>query len=697
MSAKKKPLFDDNLKIVFYLLLPLLLLPPFFRGLFFPLEADVAHIYTAIVLGVYVILRKDYITMSRNVMDYAWLGLVLAYGIASFGALNPRDSLESTLAVFNFLVIYWLLSQTVRGLQDFKTVLTVMFAAGIGVALAGLGTAFGTFWFNGAYDSGLILSTLQYHNAVAIFLVACSILGFFLTASVDKTWLRILFGGLNYIIVTTAFGAGSRGAMLVAPVGFVLLIAGLPKEYRSKVFLNLLAVLLPFFITAKQVLNFSDNSEGYHWAWLFLGIVVGCGGQYVVERFLSFAAETRKRVVTGIGVAVSILAIGLVLFMGSKIMPTSIANRLSYISLKDVNVLHRFYFYQDALKIIQDYPVFGIGGGGWKAMYPKYQPFLYYSTEVHSHPLQVWVESGTFGLVFYALIWIGLVITLFRIMRKVQSPEYRAVAWTSAVAALSICLHSTIDFSLSLGAVAILMWGLIGLVRGIERIHLEDPKVKTVVGPLARKVTGLVLAGIVLVTSGSLYLAAVKEKEAIAAYNIGDIQGASGYFEEAKKYDPLTYRYPMFLSQLYSNMAYQRGDRALIGTALENAKKAADLNKMAADTLWNLAQSYLMAGMPNEAIATVEESWKSAPWRQDSYNTLARVYLTAGKIYLQDGDKVRARAALEKAVNIPQFIQDQISKIDPRDQGLWIRGPAPQVNDNIKQSVDEAQKLLKGL
>ncbi|MFA5882091.1 MAG: hypothetical protein WC834_07825, partial [Eubacteriales bacterium] len=97
---------DNHLIVAFCLVLPLLLFPPFFRGLFFDYEADFAHIYTALVLAAYVFIRKDHIRLSRNVMDYAWVGLTAAYVIANFLALNHRTALEGALRIFNFFVIY---------------------------------------------------------------------------------------------------------------------------------------------------------------------------------------------------------------------------------------------------------------------------------------------------------------------------------------------------------------------------------------------------------------------------------------------------------------------------------------------------------------------------------------------------------------------------------------------------------------
>ena len=704
--AKKRALAqDDNLKYIFYLTLPLLFLPVFFRGLFFSYEADFAHAYTAIVLGIYAYIRKDDLRLSRNIMDYAWLGLIAAYILSYFVAVNPRVALESALAIFNFFIIYWLLAQTVNREKQFMTVLEVMYIAGFFVALAGLGTAFGTFWFNGAFDDSLILSTLQYHNALAIYLVACSIIGFYLTASLPDIKQRVICGAANYIILATAFGAGSRGAMLVAPVGFILLLAGMPKQYRFKVFLNMLAVLIPFFVTAKQVLTFGVNSQAYHWIWLLTGLIIGGASQIVVEKFLKLAAAARRRVIAGAGIAVVMSAVSMILFMGSKIMPTSIADRLSYVSLQDVNVLHRFYYYKDALKIIKDYPVFGTGGGGWETMYPRYQNFLYYTTEVHNHPLRVWVETGTLGILFYVTIWAGLLYTLFRIIKKVDSPEYRAIAWTSAIAAISISLHSLIDFSLSLGAVSILMWGLIGLVRAVERVGSDKGKGKatdkskgkgelagTIAGPEVRRYTVLAVAAVYLIISGSLFIGATKEKEAIAAYNSRNIQGAADAFESAVTFDPLNQKYYTYLAQIYNNMSYMRKDPTLAKTAIQHAKKAADLNHTA-KPLIVLAQSYLIAGMPGEAVNIAEEAVRQAPWRQDSYDNLANVYMNAAQIYLRQGQKQPAKDILQQVVDLPARIDTKLSS-GVEQRNLWFRGVL-NVSDIIKKAVAQAQDARK--
>ncbi|MGI6423707.1 MAG: O-antigen ligase family protein [Tepidanaerobacteraceae bacterium] len=58
------------------------------------------------------------------------------------------------------------------------------------------------------------------------------------------------------------------------------------------------------------------------------------------------------------------------------------------------------------MKIIKEYPILGTGGGGWKAIYQAYQSYRYFTTEVHSFFLQLWVETGTVGLLALLALWI---------------------------------------------------------------------------------------------------------------------------------------------------------------------------------------------------------------------------------------------------------------------------------------------------
>ena len=77
-------------------------------------------------------------------------------------------------------------------------------------------------------------------------------------------------------------------------------------------------------------------------------------------------------------------------------------NRIKSIDFKERNVLERFYFYEDALKIFKTSPLIGLGSGGWKNVYFQYQNHPYFTKEVHNHYLDVLVSTGFLGFIFLA-------------------------------------------------------------------------------------------------------------------------------------------------------------------------------------------------------------------------------------------------------------------------------------------------------
>jgi len=135
-----------------------------------------------------------------------------------------------------------------------------------------------------------------------------------------------------------------------------------------------------------------------------------------------------------------------------------------------------------------------------------------------------------------------------------------------------------------------------------------------------------------------------------------------------------------------------RKDPTLAKTAIQHAKKAADLNHTA-KPLIVLAQSYLIAGMPGEAVNIAEEAVRQAPWRQDSYDNLANVYMNAAQIYLRQGQKQPAKDILQQVVDLPARIDTKLSS-GVEQRNLWFRGVL-NVSDIIKKAVAQAQDARK--
>ena len=142
-------------------------------------------------------------------------------------------------------------------------------------------------------------------------------------------------------------------------------------------------------------------------------------------------------------------------------IPDSIIFRLKDTLIKDSNNTLRFTYYKDALKLFNSSKLFGIGGEGFKARYQEVQDKSYISSEVHSVPIQILVESGIVGALSFALICIATCIIVYRLF-KIKNEEtllYLLILFTFVIT-------SAFDLVFSFGIMIYLFAVIIGLIIG---------------------------------------------------------------------------------------------------------------------------------------------------------------------------------------------------------------------------------------
>ena len=102
------------------------------------------------------------------------------------------------------------------------------------VAFIGIGAAAGTFTYNGAFVGGRINSTLQYPNTLAAYLTAAFMISTSLWATSENRLQRRILAFINYTFFICFLFTLSRAAWLMFPVFFLILIIGIPGQYRLK-------------------------------------------------------------------------------------------------------------------------------------------------------------------------------------------------------------------------------------------------------------------------------------------------------------------------------------------------------------------------------------------------------------------------------------------------------------------------------
>lgn len=673
----------------------LLFFAPFFRGLFFPPEQERALVVGAIAfLLVYLgrwLHRKP--RFFEHPLDFLILGLPLVYVLSSFVAVNKGLAVNEIVKASLYFTVFWAVSRLSTGEEVIRRLFCVIWTSGVLVALAGLATATEIIFIRDGFMGGRIYSSFQYPNALANYLLCVLILGVYLWvtvldrgAGIKEVWpsapaclerlslLAYLFASGNFLLACVFWGAKSNGGILTLILVGPLLLLGVPKEKRFPLLLHALQVGPPGLLAALLFIN-QAVAKNYDLAWLvvFGGLAVAVGLQTVYD--LAVKGRWVRKVKLPPWVLCSS---GAVLAAGAGVAfalrPELWQKFLAFIHFR--NAVERFHFYGDAIEMILARPLLGWGGGGWQEAYRAFQDYLYNSTQVHSYYFQVGVETGLVGLALIAGIWAAFLLTAHRLYHGAGSDDgRRLLVWVMTVAALSVGIHSAVDFNLSLSALALVLFAIFGAVAGLalpqedEKINKKRRKVKQ---PANATPLVVVVTAVLIMVAGGFFLAVADSyaRSAEAALRRGDGLNAVKAFERAKALNPFNAEHDAMLVRIYLNP--QMGDP---GRSVKAAEAAVAKSRYSAVRRAELASSYHMAGRYADAIRTANEAVSLAPFQIQWYERLAKLAFSAGYLELNAEHKDKARPYFEQATKVPDQIRTRMAKVTPQERRLWVVAP----------------------
>jgi len=459
---------SDYISLPFVILMTAL--PMFFRGMYFEVDRAAFGIYACIVLAGIFLFNKKCAGINAEI-DTGIIALTVMSGITTAFAVN-KDSAILTFASYLLLLLVYMATKSASGKEDrVRAFITaVCWAIGL-MSLISLLTAAGVFNYPVAYSPAegekWLNGTVQYHNAFGALTVA----GFFgLCGVYSKTvkkplyWINLLG---YYLLMFGIIMSYSRGAWLIAPVGFIIYMIMADKDARLKVVsylastaISVLAVLTPF----SQAVEMQNKVMGC--VWLAVGLVITLILSVMLDVVVN-QIKTYKhfnKIVIAISVILIAVIAVVVLFpqIFSFVLPQSMVIRLQGLNFGTKTVTERFVFYGDALKMVKKSPIIGLGGGAWADMYGMYQSYDYSSNQIHSYFFQVLTEMGVIGVV--ALLW----IVVFLVVAAVRIRKSQKISNGTASALLSVCgvllLHSMIDFDLSIFGVSVVLWAFLAMI-----------------------------------------------------------------------------------------------------------------------------------------------------------------------------------------------------------------------------------------
>ena len=151
-----------------------------------------------------------------------------------------------------------------------------------------------------------------------------------------------------------------------------------------------------------------------------------------------------------------------ILWIAGGTARTGVDQRLGATLSGDASLASRFRFARDTLRIIERFPLFGVGLGNWAEIYPRFQSppsSIFFINNAHNDYLELAAEIGVLGIV--AVCWLcGRLIATFRS----AAGSIGASQWpwfAAAISALSfVAIHELFDFNLHVSANVFLLCGL---------------------------------------------------------------------------------------------------------------------------------------------------------------------------------------------------------------------------------------------
>lgn len=698
-----------------------------FRGLYFSYDSYGFMAGIALLLILYLfgkISRKEPIQINKL---YVLLGsLLIAAALLSFiTAVNPRENLGNVLLYTEllvlFIVIYDYFHDKKKQLIQWMMVPTI--TVGFVAAVVGLMSLTRRFNIWEVYvENSRLSSTFQYANTAAIYFIVCGIFIITLVNTLKNSILRALLVGMGNIILFAFFMTGSRAAYLVSIPLFLLLLVIQPKGGKIRAGVSFFCMIAPAFIVMK---GFNASTAVYDnigaAKWLMLSFVIAAGFWLMLHFAVKLVVKDRQ-ITTPKGsgfvfaAVVVVAAILAVVFKDRLIglLPDFIVNRVMRLfeyGFNEINVLYRLEFDRDALLLLQDHWLFGLGGGGWKAMYQTIQDHYYIAVFVHNHYLQVFVDNGILVFLSFAVLVAVSVLGALHSLIRAKDSLLKTYAAGLFCGFLALAGHSAVDFNLSFVSLLLLIWVMfaasaVSLPEGDGGTSVVSRRELPLIGRWRTEVNGsvgvmaLFIISAVLLSMYLLYFAGAYNRQiAFDFVQEKDYRQARIYYEEACRLDPSNTEYAYELAKVYRYYASNTKNEEYRHIWLENAlvfsEKSVNGNKNYPAYMRVLIRIYLDSEMPVEALELSQRLITCQKYNADCYELLAASYLAAANYYEKDGDLGKAKELLAECLEIdndPYLHRSGIlSPLDHDSEKIISRY---EHSDALAAYLEEAENLL---
>lgn len=691
----------------------MLVIVPYFRGLYFDTDMMVVEQVLCLLILVTGIWKFVQSTRFGNTARFSGsrvgilynprhlyiFALLIPYLIGLWTAVAPYDNWMQLFRYFSYGIAFFIVAEALSRKPGADLFLQLAMQISIGwTALFAVAAALGQVKFQNAVWDGRLSSVFQYPNTFGIILAVGIVGGLLLT--LRRQWWIQTIGGLflipmGYVFLLTL----SRGAWLFFPIIYLLGMLLLPMRAQWAYLIHSVPLAAGVGLLLLGIgTQLEGASAGAVWTWMVMAMGVGAAGYPVLFRFLTgrllfqasewsggegpMSSRWRGLAVQLVQPTVIAVVLGGALYTVLKssavqeMLPETIAQRVTQINLETHSVLERGYFNRDALEIYRDHPVFGTGGGGWRALFQQYQDYPYWSTQSHNFFSQLIVETGTVGVLLYAVIVIYYLWRGFRWYAKDGVSEQRVARAFFLVVMLGLFSHSAIDFNMSFGYVGFLIFlALAGCQApmpmkqnsGYNSTRNENKPSKEAARPfhpifralpipvrLIQPVTFfslLFIVGLMVFPIHNYSQAQAMYNEAGTMLEAGDVPGGLNRLEEIIQKSPYNPSYHLTYGSVLIPIGQQQQDEQVLQKGIEHLKRAAELAPTQPQHLAQVAQNLMRAGETEDAFGLIRQALQYGPWDMELYPLLMEMAYEIGEQRLAKGEKATAAEVWQAGLN----------------------------------------------
>jgi tetratricopeptide (TPR) repeat protein len=715
-------------KFIVHAMLALVAVSPLFRGLFFTFETYGFLALIALLSFIYFLSKiknNEPIHINKTFLILSIL-IVSAYALSFINAVNPRENLGVVLLFAELTIIFLVLYDHFFEKQRLFAAETMGMVVAVGFICAVIGLEALTYSF-GFLDitifSKRLGSTFQYTNTASIYFVICILFSLTLINNMKNPILKAALSGAGNIFIFALFMTGSRGGYLtgMAIISLFLLLQPAGNKFRGVI--NLVIMLVPLFVSFGK---FGESTSNHDYLTATKWLVVSCVLSailylfyYIIDSviqkriFKEDEIKLPKRLSLAPYIVFAIAVVIVVVFWDQfiTILPDVLSSRLKNMSLADPNILFRIEFDKDALRLIKDNWLFGIGGGGWLAAYQSVQDVPYTANFVHNNYLQIFVESGILGFISYSAIIVLVCVSTFITFLKTADKTHKALISGILCGIIALAFHSSFDFDLTFVSLLMLFWVLLtaASVRqaGDQNRNEIAPEI-AVEGrtkPSGRKnilalaivpiaISALLLSMYALHFTGAYNAKTGKEYSKSKSYKTAVL-----YYEEANRLDPLNPSYLFELSKVYNYLAQNsksdEDHKKWIEKAIWAGEEGISLNRYYPPQLKTLILIYRNERMYPEVLNHAKKLVQYQRYRSANFESLAIAYIDAAKFHIQKKEPEKAKNLLEEFVSKKEdfFFEKPSLGIPYNMNEKQIESNSIQ-NPSMEKYFIEAQNLL---